>query len=338
MAGAADVAALAELRDLGPDKLAAFAGWMTAHNLVLADPQIAPTVRCMILLLRWGCPRISELVSIPFECLKHNGDGGHWIEYWQNKTSAWRRFPVPADLAVELLAQQSRVRAAYPADHQILFPSPGRSNIGSGVARSWSSGGFRDAVRDLFAKHGITRSSMTGEKITGGEIHRYRHTVGTALLNNDWTQAEVQEFFGHATPTMTSHYGKVLHSTLVRKATAFHKAQEHNRTQRGLTQPSDPTVERLRAKFTAVLPNGYCQLPASKTCEFRPNPCLDCAFFDPGGEELAEVHAGHRTRLTLLTNQQRTAGDHAGLAHNEPVLTALDRHVAASQGGTRDAT
>jgi hypothetical protein len=41
---------------------------------------------------------------------------------------------------------------------------------------------------------------MTGEKITGGEIHRYRHTVGTAPLNNDWTQAEVQEFFGHATP------------------------------------------------------------------------------------------------------------------------------------------
>jgi GNAT superfamily N-acetyltransferase len=31
MGGAADVAALAELRDLGPDELAAFAGWMTAH-------------------------------------------------------------------------------------------------------------------------------------------------------------------------------------------------------------------------------------------------------------------------------------------------------------------
>ncbi|WP_433723388.1 GNAT family N-acetyltransferase [Actinoplanes sp. CA-051413] len=31
MAGAADVAALAELRELGPDELAAFAGWMTAH-------------------------------------------------------------------------------------------------------------------------------------------------------------------------------------------------------------------------------------------------------------------------------------------------------------------
>jgi hypothetical protein len=137
---------------------------------------------------------------------------------------------------------------------------------------------------------------------------------------------------------MTSHYGKVLHSTLVRKAKAFHQAQEHDRTQRGLTQPTDATVERLRATFTAVLPNGYCQLPANKTCEFRPNPCLNCAFFDPGGDELAEVHAGHRTRLTLLIDQQRTTGDHAGLALNEPVLTALDRHVAAPQEGTHDAS
>jgi hypothetical protein len=32
-------------------------------------------------------------------------------------------------------------------------------------------------VRDLFAKHGISRSSMTGEKITGGEIHRYFASV-----------------------------------------------------------------------------------------------------------------------------------------------------------------
>jgi integrase len=307
-------------------------------NLILADPEISATVRCMILLLRWGCPRISELIAIPFDGLKHNGDDGYWIEYWQNKTRAWRRFPIPADLATGLRAQQDRVRAAYPAEHAILFPSPARSSVAVGVARSWSSGGFRDAVRDLFAKHAITRSSMTGEKITGGEIHRYRHTVGTALLNNSWTQAEVQEFFGHATPTMTSHYGKILHSTLVEKAKAFHQAQEHNRTQRGLTQPTDATVERLRAKFTAVLPNGYCQLPASKTCEFRPNPCLDCAFFDPGGEELAEVHAGHRTRLTLLIDQQRAAGDQAGLALNEPVLTALDRHIADPQEGACDAS
>lgn len=66
---------------------------------------------------------------------------------------------------------------------------------------------------------------MTGERITGGEIHRYRHTVGTALLNNDWTQAEVQEFFGHATPTMTSHYAKISHSTLTAAASAGVKVQ-----------------------------------------------------------------------------------------------------------------
>jgi len=90
-------------------------------KLVLADPQAPPTVRCMIMLLRWGCPRVGELVTIPFDCLKHNGSGGHWIEYWQSKTSAWRRFPIPENLAIAIRAQQDQVRADYPADHKSSF-------------------------------------------------------------------------------------------------------------------------------------------------------------------------------------------------------------------------
>ena len=80
------------------------------------------------------------------------------------------------------------------------------------------------------------------------------------------------------------------------------------------------------------MPNGYCQLPADKNCDFRPNPCLNCTLFDPGGDESAPVHAGHRKRLVLLIKDQRSAGDQAGLALNEPVLAALDRCTALQNG------
>jgi integrase len=302
---------------------------------IIVDPDIDPTLRCMLRLLRWGCPRVSELVSLPIECLQHNGAGGYWVEYWQFKTKAWRRFPIPNDLAEDIRAQQDRVRRAYPADHEILFPARARSNQHSGIARGWSSHGFRDAVRRLFVKHQLVQSSMTGEVITGGEIHRYRHTVGTALLNNDWTQPEVQEFFGHASPTMTSHYGKVLHSTLERKAKAFHEAQELERQTAGLPVVH-PTVEHLRTKFTAVLANGLCQLPASMKCDFRPNPCNTCSFFDPGGDEFALVHAGQRERLTLHIAELRSTPDTAALALNEAALAALNQRLGTQRKADAD--
>jgi hypothetical protein len=70
------------------------------------------------------------------------------------------------------------------------------------------------------------------------------------------------------------------------------------------------------------LPNGYCTLPAGKSCDFRPTPCLGCAFFDPGGEEFAGVHANHRTQLRLLMEEATEA---AVISLNQQVLEAVDR-------------
>ena len=46
----------------------------------------------------------------------------------------------------------------------------------------------------LFTEHGITESTTTGEPISGGDVHRFRHTIATTLLNNGWTQQEVRDF------------------------------------------------------------------------------------------------------------------------------------------------
>jgi integrase len=209
---------------------------------IIADPATDQAVRTMLRLNRWGGLRISELTMLPLDCLRDNGKGGYWIEYWMTKTRSWRRFPVPADLAGELRAQQDRIRSLF-GEAEYMFASPGRSNVRARIARPWSAGGFRKHVSQLFARHGITCSQLTGERITGGEIHRYRHTVGTTLLNSSWTQREVQDFLGHASPTMTAAYAQVLDETLTRKAEQFHQDQAR---QQG-TVREDPRVERLRS-------------------------------------------------------------------------------------------
>ncbi|HEV7980345.1 hypothetical protein [Amycolatopsis sp.] len=84
---------------------------------------------------------------------------------------------------------------------------------------------------------------------------------------------------------MTSFYAKITDETLTKKANEFRRQQ--NKT--AAASRLDPKVERLREKFSVVLPNGGCKLPANMSCDFRPNPCLDCSFFEPSGEGVEET-------------------------------------------------
>lgn len=288
---------------------------------VLPDPLLEESARAMLQLTRWGGLRISELVTTPLDCLRHNGNDGYWVTYWMTKTKSWRRFPIPNDLAEMLLNQQSTVRDRFGDDTEFLFPSPQRSNERAGRVHPWSTSGFRSHVAASFIRNNITHSALTGERISGGSIHRYRHTIGTALLNSGWSQHEVSEFLGHDSETMTAAYAKILDATLVRKINEFHDDQPKPAAPGALV---DPAVERMRAKFSYQLADGACTLPANQQCDIRDNPCADCAFYDPGGEALRPVHEDRRRRLKLhiekATDPYEIALNEKALAHIEGVL------------------
>lgn len=295
-------------------------------EFIVDNDEVDITVRTMVATTRWAGCRISELVTLPLECLQHS-DGGHWIEYWMTKTQAWRRFPIPDSLAVLLLQQQQRVRDSFGEKAVHLFPAK-RSNHAAGITKPWSTSGFRHHLASLFEEYGITKSSVTGEKISGGDVHRFRHTVGMTLLNNGWTQQEVRDFLGHTSDTMTSAYAKITNDTLARKAREFWAKQEATAT------AANPQVERLRAKFTAALPNGFCRLPATQRCDFRPNPCQDCSFHDPGGRIFLGAHLVHRDQLRTLIADATAAGDSDVVALNQPMFEKIDKIIGEIQLGT----
>lgn len=254
------------------------------------------SARMMLQLTRWGGLRINELVNLPIDILRHNssGAGGYWVHFYMSKTRSWRSFPVPDDLAQALLEQQTWVKQTYGSDAEILFPSPTRSNEKRKEARPWSSSGFSGHIKAAFERNTIIHSTMTGEVVSGGQIHRYRHTIGTALLNTGWSQREVQEFLGHQSAQMTANYAAILDDTLIKKVRAFQQESE------GASTPlTHPGVERLRARFVYELPDGGCTLPANQSCETRDNPCSNCAFFDSGGSETRQVYEQRRKRLKL---------------------------------------
>lgn len=292
-------------------------------RLIVANPTVDATIRTMVATTRWAGCRISELVALPIDCLHHN-DGGYWIEYWMTKTQAWRRFPIPDSLAENLLDQQRRVHHEYGNTAKHLFPGK-RSNAAAGVTKPWSTSGLRHHLSALFEEQGITSSTVTGEQISGGDVHRFRHTVGMTLLNNGWTQQEVRDFLGHASDTMTSAYARITDETLARKAREFWASQETNGAQ------VNAGVERLRAKFIAALPNGFCRLPATQKCDFRPNPCQDCSFHDAGGRAFLGTHILHRDQLRSLISEADAAGDSEVIALNQPMLDKVEKIITELQ-------
>jgi integrase len=288
-------------------------------TLIVDNPATDPTLRAMIATTRWAGCRISELVALPLDCLQHS-DGGHWIEYWMTKTSAWRRFPIPDSLATIILEQQTRVRDTYGPEATHLFPGA-RSSAAAGRTQPWSTSGLRHRLADMFREHGITSSTITGEPISGGDVHRFRHTVGMTLLNNGWTQQEVRDFLGHHSDTMTSTYARITDDTLARKTREFWDSQSAS------NNAGDPGVERLRARFTAALPNGFCTLPTTQRCEFRPNPCLDCSFHDPGGRVFLGTHIAHREQLQRLAADAAERGDTAAVELNTTMLDKVTKLI-----------
>ncbi len=271
-------------------------------EMLEADPEMDATVRVMMKLTRWGGLRISELVALPTDCLRAAPDGSVDVYYYMRKTYAWRKLPVPDPIAEMLRAQQDLVREIYGADCEFLFPSMNRSSRFSEAARPWSTAGLRKHMRRAFARNHITYSSITGERVRGGEIHRYRHTIATALLNSDWTQPQVQKFLGHQSAAMTAHYAEVTDDTMARKTREFFDKRGANVP--GCGGGATNLEQAQPSSYATSLADGYCRLPAeSDSCDFRRDPCKTCSFYDPAPSEFGQVQADHRQRLTLFVTE-----------------------------------
>ena len=96
--------------------------------------------------------------------------------------------------------------------------------------------------------------------------HWFRHSAGTSC---DVPQHVVQKILDHETPEMTAHYARLTDTTVRRHWEAARKVNARGETVS--LDPAGPLAEAAWAKqqlsrATQALPNGYCQLPAVKTC------------------------------------------------------------------------
>jgi len=166
-------------------------------------------------------------------------------------------------------------------------------------------------------------------RVTG---HRFRHTLGTRLINSGVPQHVVQKLLGRASPNMTGHYARV-HDSTIREA--FDRYQQQRVNTAGDLLGYDPdaptaTAEWVKHNLSRVrdsLPNGYCGRPPQQDCP-HPNACLTCPDFQTTPEFL-DVHRRQATTNRRLIARADTNGQFRLAANLRQVQASLERIIPA---------
>ena len=293
------------------------------------DRWASPSCRLItVILIRCGL-RISSAVTLPSDCVVADADGAPYLRYSNTKMKREALVPIDEEIAAMIAAQLRRNRERWPAGVPVLFPRPHSNFDGT---RPLSTSSYRSALRIWLQRCDIRDEHGQPVHLTP---HQWRHTLGTALINRDVPQHVVQKILDHDSPDMTAHYAR-LSDTTVRDH--WEKARKVGATGQPVRlSPDGPLSDAAwtghqLSRATQALPNGYCQLPAVKTCPHA-NACLTCPMFVTTAEFLPRHHAQRQATLQLITAAE--AAGHTRVAEmNKQVAANLEKIITALQAGS----
>ncbi|MEV0899074.1 site-specific integrase [Actinoplanes sp. NPDC049802] len=306
-------------------------------EMIANDLMLPAEMRLMLRLFRATGPRASEALLLPRDCIRHVEGRGYSLEYFQTKTQDWRRVPLPDRLGRDLAAHAAAVVEHYGEACPWMFPYAGptpRTNTllpGATESTHWPYARFSAAVWSAYRRNGITSSALTGEILTGPNLHRFRHSIATGLLNEGWSQYEVQKFLGHKSAVMMQSYAEIHEDTLRTKYIEFvNHAIDVNGQRTPAAAAGAAQVERLRDKMIrSTLPNGYCTLPEKQNCDFVPTPCLSCKPFFRTTPTFLPIHIRQRDEALRELDLAKDQGRHRAAEAHEKTLSRLEVIIAS---------
>lgn len=316
----------------------------------LGDPSV---MRAWVLQALTG-RRASEIMMIDFEPIETvpgldptaAGDGTMVakLRYRQTKIDgAPETILVGSDVVAVVAEQQAWVRERFGLGEAervpYLFPALSRNPRGL-HPRSTVSYLSRLGQLDRL----VRLRDGQGRPLSFSRSHRLRHTKATTLLNLGAPIHVVQRYMGHRSPEMTMRYAQTLATTAEREFLALAKV---GRDGRELAMDRQDLLElvSLDRRADRVLPNGYCLLPPTKTCE-RGNACHTCDHFATDrsylpdiARQLAETEAlvAARKDQHLARHGEPMAETNVWLSQRRVEMDAMRREITALQAQPADA-
>jgi len=301
--------------------------------------------RTIILLLAFTGLRISSIVTLARDALEIGTDGHPYLRYLNVKLRREAVIPIGPGLHDQLRRQEELLTSTLGADGtSFLLPSPPAGHRGD------SRGEHHVTIRGV--RHMLKRYVQIAEiRDSRGRLaswlhpHRFRHHLGTSLVNDGVPLSVIQRVLDHGSIRMTARYAHLDDETVRREMDSFHD-RVNVRGER-IALPVDGPLgeaawmkERI-ARAKQALPNGYCGLPLVQSCP-HPNACLSCANFLTDSSfrhihehQLADIQALHErarqnenARLVELLEQ-----DERSLCRILDGLDAIDAEESASATG-----
>ena len=284
------------------------------------------TTRHLVIVLMETGLRVNDACWLPFNPIIEDSVGWPCLRYYNAKMAAEQLVPLSAAAADAIRAQQDQLRKRWPLGPAVLFPSPYANPDG---ARPFSYATLRDRLQRWQDTIDLRDESGQRYRITP---HRFRHTLGTRMINSGVPQHVVQRMLGHASPQMTARYASI-HDTTVRAAFDDFQRRRVDIAGRHLDfDPNGPAadaewVKHNLSRVAATLPNGYCGRPPQQDCP-HPNACLTCPDFQTTPQFL-DIHRRQRDQTVELISAADQAGRSRLAENHRNIHTNLVRVITA---------
>jgi integrase len=304
--------------------------------------------RTVILLLAFTGLRVSSIVTLPRDALVIGSDNHPYLRYINVKLRREAVIPIGPALVEQLHRQEESLTAIYgPDGTRFLLPSPPEGMRGPSLG-----GGHHitPVTARLIVKSYVRKAEIRdshGRLAVWVHPHRFRHHLGTSMVNEGVPLSVIQRVLDHGSIEMTALYAHLDDATVKREIALFHE-RVNIRGER-IALPTDGPLgeaawmkERI-ARAKQALPNGYCGLPLVQSCP-HPNACLSCENFLTDSS-FRHIHQQQLTRTQTLRERAKQnenvrlvellEGDERSLRRildGLDALEATDRQSSSSAG------
>jgi integrase len=268
----------------------------------------------MILILQECGMRISELLSLPFDCLTQDARGNFYLRYVQTKMRREHIIPISAEAARVIQEQQQAVKR-NDAPPQWLFASS------KGTVHKQQA--FAQRINRLALKHEIRDANG---KLFRFHSHQFRHTVATRMINLGVPHHIIQRYLGHSGPEMTNRYAHIHDATMKEKLAEYLGSTLVDIAGKKMCQdkPADSADLQwfTRNVLAQALTNGYCAIPIVAGPCPHPNACLTCTHFRTD-KSFIEVHRAELQETDRVLAKAKANGWNRQMEMNERKRTSL---------------
>ncbi len=312
-------------------------GQLEPDEAIASLPDVS-TRHLVVLLIETGL-RAGDACMLAFDPVVTDSTGWPCLRYYNSKVGVEQLVPLSERAASTIGAQQHHVRSRFPAGCALLFP---RQRGNADGTRPYPSTSLQQRLR-RWSRH-IDLRDEADEAVTV-TAHRFRHTVGTRMINQGVPAHIVQRYLGHASPAMTAVYAH-LHDQTLRAAFDLYCKSRVNIVGQLLPHDAESPatdaewIKHNLARVADSLPNGYCGRPPQRDCP-HPNACLTCPDFQTTPEFLPVHRAQAKTNRRLIAKAEADGWFRqvANLAKVQDSLDAIIPALEALDGdGAQDAS